>query len=42
MVLQVKKIVDISATYRKNSITGPYNHPQGRGKLLIPPVKRED
>ena len=31
MDFQVKKLkVDISATPRKNSVTGPYNHPQGR------------
>ena len=41
--LQVKKLkVDISANPRKNSVTGPYHHPQGRDKLLIPPVKGED
>ena len=43
MDLQVKKLkVDISATPRKNSVTGPYHHPQGRDKLLIPPVKGEE
>ena len=37
MDLQVKKLkVDISATPRKNPVTGPYHHPQGRDKLLIP------
>ena len=42
MDLQVKKMkVDISATPKKNSVTGPYHHPQGRDKLLIPPVKGE-
>ena len=48
--LQVKKLKeDISATplppptpIRKNSVTGPYHHPQGREKLLIPPVKGKD
>ena len=40
---QVKKLkVDISATPKKNSDTGPYYHPQGRDKLLILPVKGED
>ena len=40
--LEVKKLkVDISANPRKNSVTGPYHHPQGRDKLLIPPVKGE-
>ena len=40
---QVKKLkVDISATPKKNSDTGSYHHPQGRDKLLIPPVKEED
>ena len=33
--------VDISATPRKNSVTGPKCHPQGRDKLLIPPFKGE-
>ena len=43
MDLQVKKLkVDISATPKKNSDTDPYHQPQGRDKLLIPPVKRED
>ena len=43
MDLQVKKLkADISATPRKNSVTGPYHQPQGRDKLLIPPVKGED
>ena len=43
MDLQVKKLkVDISATPKKNSDTGSYHHPQGRDKLLIPPVKEED
>ena len=43
MNLQVKKLkVDISATPRKNSVTGPYHHPQGRDKLLIPRVKGEE
>ena len=38
--LQVKKLkVDISATPRKSSVAGPYHHPQGRNKLLIPPIK---
>ena len=41
--LQVNKLkVGISATPRKNSVIGPYHHPQGRSKLLIPPVKGED
>ena len=43
MDLQVKELkVDISAFPRKNSVTGPYHHPQGRDKLLILPVKGED
>ena len=43
MDLQVKKLkVDICATSKKNSDTGPYHQPQGREKLLIPPVKGED
>ena len=43
MDLQVKKLkVDISATPKKNSDTGLYHHPQGRDKLLIPPVKGEN
>ena len=42
MDLQAKKLeVGISATRRKNSVTGPYHHLQGRDKLLIPPVKGE-
>ena len=40
MDLQVKKLeVEISATPRKNSVTGPYHHPQGRDKLLIPQLR---
>ena len=40
--LQVKKLkADISATPRKNSVTGPCHHPVGREKLLIPPIKGE-
>ena len=43
MDLQVTKLkLDISATPRKNSVIGPYHHPQGRDKLRIPPVKGED
>ena len=43
MDLQFKKFkVDISAAPSKNSATGPSHHPQGRDKLLIPPVKGED
>ena len=39
-ICKPKKLkVDISATPRKNSATGPYHHLQGRDKLLIPPVK---
>ena len=41
MNLQVKLKVDISATPRKNSVTGAYHYPQGRDKLLIPSVKGE-
>ena len=42
MDLPVKKLkVDISASPRKNSVTGPYHHNQGRDKLLIPPIKGE-
>ena len=42
MDLQVKKLkVELSATPRKNSVTGPYHHSPGRDKLLIPPVKGE-
>ena len=42
MDFQVKKLkVDISATPKKNPDTGPNYHPQGRDKLLIPPVKTE-
>ena len=38
MDFQVKKLkVDISTVPRENSLTGPYDHPQGRGKLLISP-----
>ena len=41
MDLQVKKLkVHISATPKKNSDTSPYHHPQGRDKLLIPPVEK--
>ena len=41
--LQVNKLkVGIYATPRKNSVIGPYHHPQGRSKLLIPQVKGED
>ena len=41
MDLQVKKLkVHISATRKKNSDTSPYHHPQGRDKLLIPPVEK--
>ena len=41
MNLQVKKLkLYISATPKKN--ISPYHHPQGRDKLLIPPVKGED
>ena len=43
MDLRVKKFkVDISTTPRPNSLHGPYNHPQGRDRLVIPPVKGED
>ena len=43
MDLQVKKLkVDISAIPMKNTVTGPYHHPQDRNKLLILPVKGED
>ena len=43
MDLQFKKLkVDLSTTYRQNSLTGPYHHPHGRDKLLISPVKGED
>ena len=43
MNMQVNKWkVDISATLRKNSVTGFYHHPQGRDKLFIPPIKGED
>ena len=42
MDLQVIKLkVGISANPRKNSVTGPYHHPQGRDKLLISPLKGE-
>ena len=43
MVFKVTNLtVDNSATLRKNSITGPYNQPQGRDKLLTPSVKGEN
>ena len=43
MDLQVKKLkVDISATPRKNSSTGPCHHHQGRDQSLIPPFKGGD
>ena len=43
MDLQLKKLkVDISATPKKNSVTGPYHDRQGRDELLSPPVKGED
>ena len=38
MDLQVELLkVDISATSKQNSLTGPYHHLQDRDKLLIPP-----
>ena len=41
--LQVKKLkVDLFTTPRQNSRPGPYHHPLGRNKLLIPPVKCDD
>ena len=40
MDLQVKTLkVETSATPRKNSVTGPYHHSQGRDKLLFPQLK---
>ena len=33
---------DISTTPRQNSLPGRYHNPQGKDKLLIPPVKGED
>ena len=43
MDLQVKILkVDIFTTPWENSFTDPYHHPQGRDKLLIPPVKGEN
>ena len=43
MDLQVKILkVDILTTPWENSLTDPYHHPQGRDKLLIPPVKGEN
>ena len=37
MNLLVKKLkIDISTTPSQNSLTGLYNHPQGRDKLLVP------
>ena len=42
MNLEIKKMkADISPTLKKNSVTGPYERPEGRDKLLIPPVKGE-
>ena len=42
MDLQVKRLKEeISTTPRKNFVTGPYHHPQGRDKLLISSVKGE-
>ena len=41
--LQVKKLkVDLFTTPSQNSLPGPYHHPLGRDKLLIPPVKCDD
>ena len=37
-----KMTVDISATPRKTSVTGLYDRPQGRDKLLTRPVRAED
>ena len=43
MNLKVKQLkADICATPRKSSVTGPYHHPQGRKKLLIPLDKGQD
>ena len=43
MDLQVRKLnAGISATQKKNSVTGSNHHPQDRDKLLIPLVKGED
>ena len=43
MDLQVKNLkVNISTTPKQNNLPGPYYHPQGRYKLLIPPVEGED
>ena len=43
MYLQVKKLKeDIFINPRQNSLPGPYYHPLGKDKLLIPPVKCED
>ena len=43
MDLQVKILKeDIFTTPWENSLTDPYHHPQGRDKLLIPPVKGEN
>ena len=42
MDLKVKRLKEeISTTPRKNSVTSPYHHPQGRDKLVIPSVKGE-
>ena len=42
MDLHVKKLkVDISATPQEKLCHRPYRLPQGRDKLLIPPVKGE-